>query len=177
MICVYWVCSILCTAFVIRSYYVSIKFINPAFIILLIRNTIRMLDLEQSKEHTSNIWFWALFLSQLTVIVSIIIAWLFLVRTCKPFNYSISIICVATAYIGFLKNIDGASEQLLTSEGIKIICWLIFGIISWLFLMNYVFMSIENDIIQTFGKRIQQQEEFNSILDHLEESIMIVSQN
>jgi hypothetical protein len=66
-------------------------------------------------------------------------------------------------------------EEVFTDEGIVVICWLVFGIIFWLFVMNYVFMSIEDDIIQTFGKRIEQQEEFNSILDHLEESIMIVS--
>ena len=36
---------------------------------------------------------------------------------------------------------------------------------------------MENDIINTFQMRIEQQEEFNTLLDHLEESIFIVSES
>ena len=47
----------------------------------------------------------------------------------------------------------------------------------WLLVVEITLLKVENDIIQTFRMRIEQQEEFNTLLDHLEESIIILSES
>ena len=46
----------------------------------------------------------------------------------------------------------------------------------WLAATSYTLFGIENHIVGTFQTRIEQQEEFNTLLDHLEESIIILSE-
>lgn len=54
---------------------------------------------------------------------------------------------------------------------------MIFGVLIWLLVIEITLLKIENEIIQTFRMRIEQQEEFNTLLDHLEESIFILSES
>lgn len=42
-------------------------------------------------------------------------------------------------------------------------------------MIDGVLIDLENKMIETYEQRLQQQEEFNQTLDHLDESILIVS--
>ena len=50
------------------------------------------------------------------------------------------------------------------------------GTLITLIMIDGVLIDLENKMIETYEQRLQQQEEFNQTLDHLDESILIVSQ-
>lgn len=103
--------------------------------------------------------------------------WVYIIRNFKYIKYVLAVLIQSIGYFGFLNSLGLVDfDELTVKQTTRLIIAMILALIAWLFVTELTLLKMEYDIINNFQKRIEQQEEFNTLLEHLEESILILSE-
>jgi hypothetical protein len=98
-------------------------------------------------------------------------------RVKKPYNYLTGTLALGISYSGFLNSLSYFLEFAINRETLVTIASMIVTTLAYLAVINYVFTSLEELMLSNFKERLEQKEEFNTVLDYLEESIIIISED
>ena len=109
-----------------------------------------MLDLESKRESKPTLWFICLMLSQLTVVTSLNLMWVYIIRSMRFLKYVVAVITQCICYLGFLNSLNIGLDDMAANQMVKTLIGLVVGVISWLIITEITLLKIENDIITTF---------------------------